>query len=115
MVMVQAWETIAQITRFRLGLNELGPVSSTGYWHWFCATAIQEENKDAAGEVAGRFLAINRWKSVMKYYSRRFIKPNDLNPGHNLFDGQLLSWIVGTATVGGDTEASPRPFNSFCG
>ena len=32
-------------------------------------------------------------KSLMKYYTRRFIRPNDLNMSHRLFGGQLLSWI----------------------
>ncbi|MBY5992259.1 acyl-CoA thioesterase [Ferrimonas balearica] len=29
----------------------------------------------------------------MKYYSRRVIKPEDLNPGQSLFGGRLLSWL----------------------
>lgn len=29
----------------------------------------------------------------MKFYTRRVIKPNDLNPSNVLFGGALLSWI----------------------
>ncbi|MGI9281067.1 MAG: acyl-CoA thioesterase [Endozoicomonas sp.] len=30
---------------------------------------------------------------MMKYYSRRVVKPGDLNPANRLFGGYLLSWI----------------------
>jgi acyl-CoA hydrolase len=35
----------------------------------------------------------------MKYYSRRFVKPNDLNVSDTLFGGQLLSWIDEEAAI----------------
>ena len=35
----------------------------------------------------------------MKYYSRRFIKPEHLNPANFLFGGQLLSWIDEEAAI----------------
>ncbi|WP_076407926.1 acyl-CoA thioesterase [Shewanella sp. UCD-KL12] len=35
----------------------------------------------------------------MKYYSRRFIKPEHLNPANALFGGQLLSWIDEEAAI----------------
>ncbi|MEM7250188.1 MAG: hotdog domain-containing protein [Pseudomonadota bacterium] len=35
----------------------------------------------------------------MKFYSRRVVKPNDLNPAHRLFGGQLLSWIDEEAAI----------------
>ncbi|MFT5235608.1 MAG: acyl-CoA hydrolase [Shewanella sp.] len=38
-------------------------------------------------------------RQVMKYYSRRFIKPEHLNPANLLFGGQLLSWIDEEAAI----------------
>lgn len=35
----------------------------------------------------------------MKYYSRRFVKPEHLNPANTLFGGQLLSWIDEEAAI----------------
>lgn len=35
----------------------------------------------------------------MKFYSRRIIKPTDLNPSNHLFGGQLLSWIDEEAAI----------------
>ena len=35
----------------------------------------------------------------MKFYSRRFIRPDDLNPANSLFGGQLLSWIDEEAAI----------------
>ncbi|MCE9678056.1 acyl-CoA thioesterase [Shewanella sp. AS1] len=35
----------------------------------------------------------------MKFYSRRFIKPEHLNPANALFGGQLLSWIDEEAAI----------------
>ena len=35
----------------------------------------------------------------MKYYSRRFVKPTDLNVSDSLFGGQLLSWIDEEAAI----------------
>ncbi|GAB3100722.1 acyl-CoA thioesterase [Aestuariicella hydrocarbonica] len=35
----------------------------------------------------------------MKFYSRRVIKPNDLNPSNVLFGGALLSWIDEEAAI----------------
>jgi acyl-CoA hydrolase len=35
----------------------------------------------------------------MKFYSRRFVKPNDLNVSDSLFGGQLLSWIDEEAAI----------------
>ncbi len=29
----------------------------------------------------------------MKYHTRKWIKPEDLNPNHTLFGGRLLQWI----------------------
>lgn len=30
---------------------------------------------------------------TMKYHTRKWIKPEDLNPNHTLFGGRLLEWI----------------------
>lgn len=35
----------------------------------------------------------------MKFYSRRLIKPEHLNPANTLFGGQLLSWIDEEAAI----------------
>lgn len=35
----------------------------------------------------------------MKFYSRRVVKPTDLNPSNKLFGGQLLSWIDEEAAI----------------
>ncbi|TKB48324.1 acyl-CoA thioesterase [Ferrimonas sediminicola] len=35
----------------------------------------------------------------MKYYSRRVVKPEDLNPAQMLFGGRLLSWIDEEAAI----------------
>lgn len=35
----------------------------------------------------------------MKYYSRRLVKPDHLNPANALFGGQLLSWIDEEAAI----------------
>lgn len=35
----------------------------------------------------------------MKYYTRRFVRPNDLNISDRLFGGQLLSWIDEEAAI----------------
>ncbi len=35
----------------------------------------------------------------MKFYSRRLIKPEHLNPANALFGGQLLSWIDEEAAI----------------
>ncbi|GGI73356.1 acyl-CoA thioesterase [Shewanella gelidii] len=35
----------------------------------------------------------------MKYYSRRLVKPEHLNPANSLFGGQLLSWIDEEAAI----------------
>ncbi len=35
----------------------------------------------------------------MKFYSRRFVKPEHLNPANALFGGQLLSWIDEEAAI----------------
>ncbi len=35
----------------------------------------------------------------MKYYTRRFVRPNDLNMSERLFGGQLLSWIDEEAAI----------------
>jgi len=35
----------------------------------------------------------------MKYYTRRFIRPYDLNTSNRLFGGQLLSWIDEEAAI----------------
>ena len=35
----------------------------------------------------------------MKFYSRKWIKPEDLNPNGSLFGGQLLSWIDEEAAI----------------
>ena len=29
----------------------------------------------------------------MKYHTRKWVKPGDLNPNHSLFGGRLLEWI----------------------
>ena len=35
----------------------------------------------------------------MNYYTRRFVRPNDLNVSDSLFGGQLLSWIDEEAAI----------------
>lgn len=35
----------------------------------------------------------------MKYYSRHFVKPGDLNPAQRLFGGQALAWIDEEAAI----------------
>lgn len=35
----------------------------------------------------------------MKFYSRKWIKPEDLNPNGSLFGGQILSWIDEEAAI----------------
>ena len=35
----------------------------------------------------------------MKYYSRHFVKPSDLNPAQRLFGGQALAWIDEEAAI----------------
>ena len=35
----------------------------------------------------------------MKYYTRRYVKPHDLNVSDRLFGGQLLSWIDEEAAI----------------
>jgi len=35
----------------------------------------------------------------MKYYTRRFVRPNDLNINDSLFGGQLLCWIDEEAAI----------------
>lgn len=35
----------------------------------------------------------------MKYYTRRFVRPYDLNISNRLFGGQLLSWIDEEAAI----------------
>ncbi|MCR8921998.1 acyl-CoA thioesterase [Dasania sp. GY-MA-18] len=35
----------------------------------------------------------------MKFYTRRIVKPTDLNPSNTLFGGQLLSWIDEEAAI----------------
>lgn len=35
----------------------------------------------------------------MKYYTRRFVRPNDLNISDRLFGGQLLGWIDEEAAI----------------
>jgi len=35
----------------------------------------------------------------MKYYTRRWIRPNDLNAANSLFGGQLLCWIDEEAAI----------------
>lgn len=35
----------------------------------------------------------------MKYYTRRFVRPNDLNISNRLFGGQLLGWIDEEAAI----------------
>jgi len=34
----------------------------------------------------------------MQFYSRKWVKPEDLNPRGSLFGGRLLSWIDEEAT-----------------
>ncbi len=35
----------------------------------------------------------------MKYFTRRFVRPHDLNMSNRLFGGQLLSWIDEEAAI----------------
>lgn len=45
----------------------------------------------------------------MKYYSRHFVRPGDLNPAHRLFGGQLLAWIDEEAAIfAGCQMGTPR-------
>jgi acyl-CoA thioesterase YciA len=38
------------------------------------------------------FLLLNKIK-IMKFHTRKWVKPEDLNPNGTLFGGQLLAWI----------------------
>lgn len=40
----------------------------------------------------------------MQYYSRKWIKPEDLNPNGSLFGGKLLSWIDEESVIFGMTQ-----------
>lgn len=35
----------------------------------------------------------------MRFYSRKWVKPEDLNPNGSLFGGQLLSWVDEEAAI----------------
>lgn len=38
-------------------------------------------------------LLIFQKKLKMRFHTRKWVKPEDLNPNHTLFGGQLLAWI----------------------
>lgn len=39
------------------------------------------------------FTYISKKKLKMRFHTRKWVKPEDLNPNHTLFGGQLLAWI----------------------
>ena len=46
-----------------------------------------------------KFLCQKSIYSSMKFYSRKLVKPQDLNPGGTLFGGTLLQWIDEEAAI----------------
>ena len=38
-------------------------------------------------------------ESKMKFHTRKWVKPEDLNPNHSLFGGRLLQWIDEEAVI----------------
>ena len=38
-------------------------------------------------------------ESKMKFHTRKWVKPEDLNPNHTLFGGRLLQWIDEEAVI----------------
>ncbi len=38
-------------------------------------------------------------EAVLKFHTRRWVKPEDLNPNNTLFGGKLLSWIDEEAVI----------------
>jgi acyl-CoA hydrolase len=50
--------------------------------------------------INGRFKSRSSGQTTgMKYFTRRFVRPNDLNMSNRLFGGQLLSWIDEEAAI----------------
>lgn len=50
----------------------------------------------------------------MKYYSRRMVKYQDLNPAHRLFGGALLAWIDEEAAIFASCQlGTPRIVTKF--
>lgn len=50
----------------------------------------------------------------MKFYSRKWIKPEDLNPNHTLFGGSLLRWIDEEAAIFANCQlGSPRVVTKY--
>ena len=45
------------------------------------------------------FLNHRPTENTMQFYSRKWIKPEDLNPNGSLFGGKLLSWIDEEAAI----------------
>ncbi|MBO9481674.1 MULTISPECIES: hotdog domain-containing protein [Gammaproteobacteria] len=43
----------------------------------------------------------------MKYFSRRAVKPGDLNPAYRLFGGTLLAWIDEEAAIYASCKMGP--------
>ncbi|SDJ11842.1 Acyl-CoA hydrolase [Ferrimonas sediminum] len=50
----------------------------------------------------------------MKYYSRRVVKPEDLNPAQRLFGGRLLAWIDEEAGIFASCQMSSRRLVTKC-
>ena len=44
----------------------------------------------------------------MKYHTRKWVKPEDLNPNHTLFGGRLLEWIDEEAEIFMQRVKSPE-------
>ena len=41
----------------------------------------------------------NENEPQLKFHTRRWVKPEDLNPNHTLFGGSLLRWIDEEAVI----------------
>lgn len=42
---------------------------------------------------------MERQEDQMKFHTRKWVKPEDLNPNHSLFGGRLLQWIDEEAVI----------------
>ena len=43
-------------------------------------------------------------ESKMNFHTRKWVKPEDLNPNHSLFGGRLLQWIDEEAVIYGNVQ-----------
>ena len=49
----------------------------------------------------------------MKYYSRKWVKPEDLNANETLFGGRLLAWIDEEAVIYAMCQLESRTIFGF--